>query len=412
MQDPIMFSSIFLFALLFSFLLFIGIIFIISIFKRKHYPDFKPDVSIMIPAYNEEKNIKQCLKSIFNSNYPEEKIEIIVVDDGSTDNTKNIVKGFKKVKLLEQKHAGKVEALNKGTLSCKNDYILCLDADTEIDKNFITEILKPFTDKKVGAITGACYVKNKNTLSTIFQNIEYHYNNLIRSSFSHVFDNGIWLFGALTCYRKSMLKDIGYFKKDTLTEDMDISLEIKKYGYKCINVPSAKVYTIVPNTFRELYKQRSRWWIGGLQSLIKNRKLFSRKSSPSTLFIFFNQYWWTFYSFISIPIIIYQVNYWMPAEGLTSTFMYLFRWFSIFGPGYVIYKIPEWGISFYSIFGVLSGIISALLIIFSIRRFKDSLNLKNIFAIIFYFPYTIVLNTFIILSIVSFRVKKNKFFIR
>ena len=91
---------------------------------------------------------------------------------------------------------------------------------------------------------------------------------------------------------------------------------------------------------------------------------------------------------------------------------YLFRWFSLLGPIYVIYKIPVWGLSYYSFFGVLSGIISAILIIAAIRMFKDKLHLKNIFAIFFYFPYTIVLNMIIFLSLLRFRFWKNQFFIR
>ena len=266
----------------------------------------------------------------------------------------------------------------------------------------------------VGAATGNSKVKNNKSLLGIFQNIEYHYNNLIRSSFSNLFNNGIWFFGALACYRKDVLKKINYFKTDTLTEDMDIALEIRKAGFTTINVYKATGFTIVPKTLRELYNQRARWWMGVLQSLVKNKQLFHRKSSPAILFLFINQFWWTFYAFLSLPAIIYQVNYWLPYNTTTfaALFGYLFRWFSLLGPIYVIYKIPEWGLSYYSFFGVLSGIISAFLIIASIRMFKDKLNIKNMVAIFFYFPYTIILNIIILLSLLRFSFLKNKFFIR
>jgi len=399
---------------LFSFLMFIFIVFLLSIFKKKEYLHFEPKISIIIPAFNEEKNIKACLESIENSDYPKEKIETIVVDDGSKDNTIDIVKTFKNIILLKQNHQGKSEALNLGTLESNHDFVLTIDADTTIEKSCIKNMVKPLINKKVGATTGISTVKNKKTIIGSFQNIEYHYNNLIRNSFSKLFNNGIWFFGALACYRKTTLKEIGMFKKDTLTEDMDIALEIRKANYTTINVHNAMGHTQAPSTLKELYHQRSRWWIGVLQSLIKNRKLFSHKASPAILFLFINQFWWTFYSFLSLPAIIYQVNYWLPynTSSIFTLSAYLFRWFSLLGPIYVIYKIPIWGISYYSFFGVLSGIISAILIITSIKMFKDKLHFKNILAIFFYFPYTIVLNIIILISLLRFNFWKNKFFIK
>lgn len=384
-----------------------------SLFKKREYSDFEPNISVIIPAYNEGKNIKDCLESIKESDYPKEKIEIMVIDDGSTDDTRDIARRFG-VNVLEQNHLGKSEALNLGTRNAKYDFILTIDADTTIEKNCIKEIVKPLADKKVGATTGISTVKNNQCMIGIFQNIEYHYNNLIRHSFSRMFNNGIWFFGALACYRKSTIQEIGFFKTDTLTEDMDTALEIKKAGYTTINVHNAVGRTTAPTTLKGLYHQRSRWWIGVLQSLMKNKQLFSSKSSPAIIFLFINQFWWTFYSFLSLPAIAFQVNYWLPYNmgSFSSLFGYLFRWFSLLGPIYVIYKIPVWGLSYYSFFGVLSGIISTILIVISINMFKDRLHLKNIFAIFFYFPYTIVLNMIILISLIRFRFWKNKFFIR
>ncbi len=399
--------------ILFSFLLFIFVVYILSRFKKSEYGDYEPKVSVVIPAYNEGKNLRGCIEAIKESEYPKDKMEVIVVDDGSTDDTIDIAKDLG-VKVLEQNHLGKSEALNLGTRNAKNDFILTIDADTIIEKECIKEIVKPLSDKKVGATTGVSTVRNNKGMIAIFQNIEYHYNNLIRNSFSRMFNNGIWFFGALACYRKSTIEEIGFFKTDTMTEDMDTALEIKKAGYTTINVHNAVGKTIAPTTIRELYHQRSRWWIGVLQSLVKNKKLFSYKSSPAILFLFINQFWWTFYSFLSLPAIAFQVNYWLPYNmgSFSSLFGYLFRWFSLLGPIYVIYKIPVWGLSYYSFFGVLSGIISAVLIVAAIRMFKDRLHFKNIFAIFFYFPYTIVLNMIILISLLRFRFWKNKFFIR
>ena len=401
-----------LFLVLFSFLAFVFVIFVSSLWMRKSYPSYEPAVSVVIPAYNEEKGIAACLDSIQQQQYPKEKVEIIVVDDGSTDDTLSVVKQHKGVVVLQQDHLGKSAALNRGAARASHHIIFTVDADTVLDPWCIQEIVKPFSDPRVGATTGTSTVSRKSSITEIFQNVEYHYNNLIRRSFSTVFDNGIWFFGALACYRKDVLQKIGFFKKDTLTEDMDIALEIKKAGYKTLHAHAAYGATAVPRTWKELAAQRERWWTGVLQSLIKNRSLLHWKASPSVLFLFINQFWWSGYAFLSLPLIVYQVFYWLPDGGSLSILGYLFRWFTLSGPLFVLYKIPEWGISWYSFFGVLSGILSALMIGAAIRMFRDSFSLKNLCAIFFYFPYTIVLNTIIIMSVLRFRRQKVMFFRR
>ena len=414
MKDLIMFLSSILFGILFLFLVFIFSVFIASTFLNRKTKNFEPRVSVVIPAYNEGKNIGECLSSIFDSEYPKEKMEVIVVDDGSTDNTLKIVKKYKNIKVLKQNHLGKVEALNLGALNSSYEFVLTVDADTTLDKNCIKELLNPLLDKNIGATTGNNVVKNNKSLISSFQNVEYHFSNLIRNSFSKVFKNGIWFSGSLACYRKTALKKIGFFKKDTLAEDQDVALEMKKFGYVTLNVPSAFGYTLVPTKMSDLYKQRARWWIGTLQSIVKNKQLFSMKASGSILFLYINQFWWSFYAFLSLPLIIYQVNYWLPynSQDIFSIFTYFFRWFSLLGPVYVLYKIPEWGVSIYSIFGVLSGIMTTILSIAALRMFKDRISIKNMFAIFFYFPYTIALNMIILVSRLRHRFWIKSFYIK
>jgi len=414
MEDIIMVVSSVLFGILFLFLFFIFSVFVISRFIKRKNEDFEPNLSVIIPTYNEEKNIKECLDSVFQSNYPKDKLEIIVVDDGSTDNTLKILKNQNNIKLLKQKHLGKVEALNLGSKNSSNDFILTVDADTILEKDCMKELVKPFSDKSVGATSGNNNVRNKNSLISTFQNIEYHFSNLLRNSFSTVFNQGVWFSGSLACYRKEALEEIKFFKKDTLAEDQDIALEMKKAGYRAMNVSTAFGYTIVPVKLKDLYRQRSRWWIGTLQAIFKNRELFSRKSSVSIHFLFINQFWWSFYAFLSLPLILYQINYWLPynTQSIFSVFSYLFKWFSLMGPIYVFYKIPEWGISVYSIFGVLSGAMMTIFSISALIIFKDKINLKNLLAIFFYFPYTIILNIIILVSLLRHKFWRQSFYIK
>src|SRR3989344_4877680 len=260
--------SIGLFISLFIFILFMFIVCILSLFKKEKYPDFEPKLTIIIPVYNEEKNIGNCIESIINSDYPKEKIEIIVVDDGSVDKTRNILKDYN-IKLIKQEHKGKSEAINNGVKHAKNGFIITIDADSSIKKDFIKKIIRPFSDKTVAATTGIIKVLNDNKILTSFQAVEYNLHNIIRNSFSKIFKNSVWFLGALACYRKSVLEKIK-FKKESLIEDMFLAMEIKKNGYKTLSVADAYGYTVVPEKIKDLYHERVRWWVGGFQAIFKN----------------------------------------------------------------------------------------------------------------------------------------------
>lgn len=415
--DIVMDISMYVFAILFAFLTFTFGTAVIASFKKRETQNFEPKVSVVMPAYNEEKNIIDCLDSVYSLEYPKNKLEVIVVDDGSSDKTMNFLKAYKKIHkdliILQGNHEGKVASLNKGIKKAKHDFIFAVDADTTLNKDVLGKLVRPFADKTVGATNGSCVVKNPDSVLGVFQALEFHCNSLMRRSFSRLFNNGIWFFGAFACYRKKVLEKIGYMNKNTLVEDMDTAMGIYKKGYRTINVPDALGYTLVYSNFKPFFKQRVRWWLGGLRTLGKNKKMFSLKSNPSILFLFISQYWWTLFALAFFPLIAYQIYYWLPynTQSISSVFMYLFRWFSLAGPVYVLYKIPVWGVSFYNIFGVLSGIMSISFIIWAVYMFKDKLDLKNIAGIFFYFPYTIVLNAIIVASVVMNIFLKKECFI-
>ncbi len=405
--------SIILSIAVFIFISFLFIVVLLAMFKKRGYKEFEPKISIIIPAYNEETRIESCLDSILASSYKKNKIEIIVIDDGSTDNTLNVLKRYR-IKVLRQKHLGKSKALNKGISVAKNDFILVIDADTRVDKDFIKEIVRPFSDKKVGATTGIIKLNNNKGILPMFQNIEYGFYNLIRHSFSDLFKNSVWFLGALACYRKKAIKNIGLFKTDSLTEDIDIAMDINREGYENISAGKAFGYTNVPANLKALYKQRARWWIGALQSLFKNRDMLSSKYGLSIIFLFKNQIFWSIYALIYLPLLVYQVNYWLPynLHSVLATIVYFVRWFSLWGPLYVLYKLPTTGFSAFTFFGVLTGIMVAIMLLTALKKFKYKFNFKNLLAIFFFFPYTIVLNIIILLSLINVNVWKKKGFKR
>jgi cellulose synthase/poly-beta-1,6-N-acetylglucosamine synthase-like glycosyltransferase len=441
--DNLMFAFGVVLCILFAFLIFTNIIIVISFFKKPKYPEYKPKVSIIIPVYNESKNIKKCLNQLYSSNYPKSLYEVVVVDDGSTDDTIKIVKTFKNVKIFQTAHKGKTVALNYGIRQAKSELIMLLDADTMLDSFALGKLVAPFKEATVGATIGTYNVSNRKNLLTAFQTIEYSYNNLVRMGFSRLFHDSVWFYGAMSCYRKSVLENIGYIHSDILAEDMDIAIRLQNKGYNIVHVDDAYSTTVVPQTIGTFVKQRIRWWTGVLQSMRKNQsksykniasklshskdkrsktnnKSVSNKnnkkqiSSVPLIFVYISQWWWSIFAIIALPMYAIQVAYWLPYNlaTFTDTFMYLFRWFSLLGPIYSIYMIPEWGINFFSIFGILSGLISVTFIIISMTIFKERIGFKEVLAIIFYFPYTLILNVIIFASVIKYLFFKSTAFIK
>lgn len=411
MEDPILVFSGMVFLSLFVVLGFMFIITLAASFKKKTWDsDYEPHVSIIIPVYNEEKNIRNCLEAIQQSDYPEEKKEVILVDDGSTDRTVKIARKFKGVRIVSQKHKGKVDALNLGISNSSKNILITLDSDVMVERDFIRNIVKPFSDPNVGAVSGAAKVANGNTILTAFQSIEYVYNSLLMDSFSKVFGTSLWFWGALSSFRKDILLKVGGFKKTSETEDFDAMVRIKRHGYKTISTKNAVGRANVPSNMVSLFRQRIRWWKGSLQTLSKNLDMFSPKHGIAIMLLIFTQFFWFVYSFLVIPLISYQILYWIPYNSATLADLsfYLFRWFNLLGPFYALYKIPEWGVSMVSIFGILSGIITLFMIGLAFITFKEKMGIRKYFGVFFYFPYTMIINIMIIMGALRYALSRGK----
>ncbi len=412
MIEILMTISGYILAVLFVVVFFINFVIFLSWFVKKKHVIFEPCVSVVIPVFNEEKNIDACLASVFASKYPRNKYDVIVVDDGSTDGTVEHFRVWKPVSLVRTAHCGKADALTAGIKAAKHDFIVTVDADSVLDVDCLRSIVLPMSDARVGAIAGMTKVKNKHSLLGMFQNVEYFYNNLIRKAFSLVFNNTVWFHGAIACYRKQALIAVGFFKKDTLAEDLDVSMEMYKEGYLTLH-SDACVHTSVPLSVRDFLRQRGRWCAGVFQSLEKNKSILNRHASFSWWFVLLNQCWWAFFAFVSFPLFALQIAYWFPLSGsFVEVLAYLFRWVSLSGPVYVVYKLPVWGVSWYGFFGVLSGLLSVLFMFFALKLFKERLFFRNLFVLFFYFPYTWLLNIGLIAGVFSYKFYKGVFFIR
>lgn len=234
-----------------------------------------PAVSIIVPAYNEEINAVKTIENLLQQNYPH--FEILFVDDGSKDSTyQNVANAFRgndKVKVFTKANGGKASALNFGISQTNNDYVICIDADTQLKVDAVTQLMKKFIGgpANIGAVAGNVKVGNENNMLTKWQSIEYTTaQNFDRRAFDLV--NGITVVpGAIGAFRKEAIEQAGGFTTDTLAEDCDLTIRILRHGYRVVNCPEAVAITEAPETFRQFMKQRFRWSYGIMQSFWKNR---------------------------------------------------------------------------------------------------------------------------------------------
>jgi cellulose synthase/poly-beta-1,6-N-acetylglucosamine synthase-like glycosyltransferase len=229
-----------------------------------------PYISLIIPAYNEDSLIAKTLKKVKEIDYPKNKLEVIVVDDGSKDKTYEIAKRFNssQIKVFTKPNGGKASALNFGIERAKNEFIAVMDADSYLAKDALKNCIKYFDEKDVAAVTSHVFVGKKSNFWERMQNTELMLVNSTRKiqEFANVINATP---GPLSIYRKNVLIKLGKFDEKNLIEDVEIDWRILRNGYKVKMAFDAIVYSIYPASFRKWWNQRVRWAIGGLQTLFK-----------------------------------------------------------------------------------------------------------------------------------------------
>lgn len=233
-----------------------------------------PTVSVLIPAYNEEGYVNRTIESALETDYPEAKKEIIVIDDGSTDNTYYEAKQYESegVKVLQKKNGGKYSALNYGLYFATGEIIFTVDADSLIARKAIKRLVSRFQQEKgVGGVAGSVKVLNRGTFLTNCQAMEYILGiNIFRRALDFLGSVTV-VPGCLGAFKKQVLERIGFYDPNTLTEDFDTTVKVLKLG-KAIKASSGgRAYTEVPVTWRDLYNQRLRWYRGNLMTVFKHK---------------------------------------------------------------------------------------------------------------------------------------------
>lgn len=279
--DAVLFCTYFL-------LLFLSIFWLLVLFSSQEKNEKKklrefPFFTTIVPAYNEEKSVKETLLSLINLDYPNEKKEIIVVNDGSTDKTKEIVEQFiqdhpaDKITLVNQKNQGKGKAMNTGLALAQGEFFACLDADSFIAANALQEMLPLFQeDTNIAAVCPMLKVKNpKNVLQKV-QWCEYIINMFYKFLNSRL-DCIHVTPGPFSIYKTTVIKELGGFNEHTITEDLEIAIRLQKYQYKIVQTFDAIVETVAPLTWKKLFKQRVRWYKGSVDNTLAYKNLIFNK---------------------------------------------------------------------------------------------------------------------------------------
>ncbi len=277
MEDPVMYLN---YAIAF-FSLFTVIFFLLLYIRHRDdynvppkHTDWRPTVSIVIPAYNESKYIEESLKTVVSLDYPKDKLEVLVVDDGSTDDTFGIAKRFEKdgVKVLRKENSGKGAALNYGIERAGGELIATMDADSYLRPVTLLDLLPLFDEEKVAAVTPAVKIRPSGEILKEVQRVEYLMILFSRKLLSYI-DCVPVTPGPFSIFRAKVLRELGGFDEKNLVEDQEIALRMQANHYKIRSSMTADVYTEPPESFGEFITQRVRWQRGGLRNYWKYRFL-------------------------------------------------------------------------------------------------------------------------------------------
>jgi cellulose synthase/poly-beta-1,6-N-acetylglucosamine synthase-like glycosyltransferase len=360
--------------------LFLGLYFAIFIFvtlfenRKRVYIEPKnfdfPEVSLIVPCLNEEKNIAKTLNSIIELDYPKDKIEIIVVDDGSTDNTFNVAKGFalkdNRIRVFKKPNGGKYTALNLGIKEVKYDFIGTVDSDSYLHRDSLRKTMYYFKDPEIMVVASTVMVSNAKSILEGIQYIEYAISNFLRKVFSFL-DSVNVVPGPLSVFKKKVFDELGGFRKAHQVEDMEIAFRMQRYDYKIAHAMDAIVYTDGCKTLKELFSQRLRWRRGFLLNIIDYKDLLSLKKHGNLAFFFINN---ILGIFLSVALFLFILC------NLGRMLFTQIHQLILFTPDISKLKMPhiDWlSISFSPIFllGIISLIFCIIYLIFSKKLTND-----------------------------------------
>ncbi|HDQ59703.1 MAG TPA: glycosyltransferase [Candidatus Woesearchaeota archaeon] len=362
------------------FMLYCSILFLVIFSSKKKElrvdpkPTRYPLVSIIVPAWNEEKSIKKTIISCLALEYP--KKEIIIVNDGSTDRTEEIARRFEEegmLKVISKENGGKASAMNAGIKIAKGEYVCCMDADSFFNPATLKTMVGYMEDPEVGAVTTSMKVHKPEGFVQMIQWMEYLFAIYLRKLMTYL--NCLYVVpGPGGLYRRSLLKKLGGFDEHNITEDMEIAFRIQKAGYQIRNSLDAEVETIAPNTIKGLVKQRVRWYVGFYDNILKYKSMiFNPKYGALGMFMIPTSILWVFllmYSMMKLSMSFFNSmsmavrTIWLVGINrnlIAETFRNIF----VFNPNYI------------TAFSVILTFVGVLVIYLSVTTSKERFDLRN-----------------------------------
>jgi peptidoglycan/xylan/chitin deacetylase (PgdA/CDA1 family)/GT2 family glycosyltransferase len=240
--------------------------------RREHRLRYLGPVTVIVPAFNEAANIAATVRSLVANDYPD--LDVIVVDDGSTDDTAGIVRRLRLpgVRVLRQRNAGKPAALNLGIAHARADLLVLVDGDTVFEPDAVGRLVQPFARADVGAVSGNTKVANRRGLLGRWQHLEYVMGFNLDRRLSEVAGCMTTVPGAIGAFRRAALADVGGVPAVTLAEDTDLTMAIVRAGWRVVYAERAVAWTEAPSSLRQLWRQRYRWCYGTMQAMWKHRR--------------------------------------------------------------------------------------------------------------------------------------------
>jgi cellulose synthase/poly-beta-1,6-N-acetylglucosamine synthase-like glycosyltransferase/peptidoglycan/xylan/chitin deacetylase (PgdA/CDA1 family) len=240
--------------------------------RRPPAPGYVPQVVVVVPAYNEGIGIERAVRSLADSDYPD--FEVVVVDDGSTDDTAAIVEGLglEHVRLLRKPNGGKASALNAGIAASSAPVVVMVDGDTVFEPEALRLLVQPLADDTVGAVSGNTKVGNRGGLLGRWQHIEYVTGFNLDRRMYEVLQCTPTVPGAIGAFRREALAEVGGVPGDTLAEDTDLTLAIGLTGRRVLYADDARAWTEAPSSLGDLWRQRYRWSYGTMQAVWKHKR--------------------------------------------------------------------------------------------------------------------------------------------
>ena len=365
--------------------------------EKIHLPEY-PAVTVTIPAYNESRNIEKTVNSLLALEYPSEKIFINIVDDGSTDDTWEVMQQYKdhpQIQIFTKKNGGKYTANNLGLEHSHTHFVGCLDADSEVHPESLKRIMTYFDSPTIMAVAPTILIKDPKTIIQKAQSVEYEYSIYLKKMLGMM--NAIHVTpGPFSIFRKSVFEKIGPYRHAHNTEDQEIALRMQQNHMKIEHAPDAYVYTIGPHKIKGLYKQRVRWIYGFIKNALDYKHLLFKSeyghigfitlpsgivSILSVIFLF-SYAMYKFMNFLYSKVIYYQ------AVGFGNSFVFS-------TPKFDFFYAPSQSIFFTTIF--VYGLVFTSLFLGQRMRYGKIRITMNLFY--FFFLYSIIAPFWLLRSI-------------